>query len=148
MTRMLKVDTLKSEYVDKVFEISSKNIPQGWSKQAFYNELEKDNSLYCVALEADEPVGFIGVQIVLDTADITNIAVDDGFKRQGIATYLLNNMTGLLKKRSVNVIELEVRETNIAAYSLYKKHGFEKCGIRKKYYSDTGEAAILMTKHI
>ncbi len=145
---MLELDTLKSEYIDKVFEISSKNITRGWSKEAFYNELDKNNSLYCVALNNGEPVGFIGVQIVLDTADITNIAIDDGFKRQGIATYLLNNMTELLKKHSVSVIELEVRETNNAAYSLYEKYGFVKCGIRKKYYSDTGEAAILMTKHI
>ena len=145
---MLEFDTLKSEYIDKILEISSKNIPCGWSKQAYIAELNKDNSLYCVALYNGEVAGFIGVQYVLDTADITNIAVDDSYKRQGIATMLLNKMFELCKNHSVSIVELEVRETNQAAHSLYQKMGFEKCGIRKNYYSDTGEAAILMTKQI
>lgn len=146
--RMLEFDTLKAEYIDGIYNISEQNIPNGWSKNAFLAELNKPNVIYSIALIDGGVAGFLGVQYVLDTAEITNIAVSDNYKRQGIATKLLNNVFKQLKSQNISSIELEVRETNFSAQMLYQKADFIKCGVRKRYYSDTGESAILMTKQI
>ncbi len=145
---MIEFDGLKPQYVEKIHSISTGSIKGGWSLDAFKTECKKDNVKYCVALNNGDVIGFIGISTVLDEADITNIAVDKNNRNSGIATELINNISLWCKENNIIRINLEVRETNTPAINLYKKTGFIKCGVRTRYYQDTGESAILMAKQI
>ena len=80
-----------------------------------------------------------------DCADITNIAVDPEYRREGLGGKMLELLANVSRDRGMESITLEVRASNIPAISLYEKYGFERSGLRKRYYKDN-EDAILMTK--
>ena len=91
-------------------------------------------------------VGFVGIWIVAGEGDITNIAVDKGYRGLGIGKCLLEYLINLCKNLNCNTITLEVRESNLKAQNLYKSFDFTIDGIRKNYYEDNKENAILMRK--
>lgn len=82
--------------------------------------------------------------IYLGEAHVTNIAVEPEFRRRGLARILMQSMMKLAAENKASCMSLEVRERNIAAQALYKSLGFKKEGVRKRYYSDTGEDAHIM----
>jgi ribosomal-protein-alanine N-acetyltransferase len=86
------------------------------------------------------------MQVVLDEAEITNIAVTAPYRKRGIAVKLLEGLEMICRKKNVKYLHLEVRESNTAARSLYGKMGFEIDGIRKSFYQKPTENAVLMTK--
>ena len=90
-------------------------------------------------------VGFAGIWVMVDEAHITNIAMRESYRRQGVGELLLISIIDLAIKLSSRYITLEVRASNTAAQSLYLKHGFTQAGLRRGYYTDNGEDAILMT---
>jgi len=90
-------------------------------------------------------VGFAGIWIMVDEAHVTNIAMRESYRRQGIGELLLIAIIDLAIKLNAHYITLEVRASNTAAQSLYLKHGFTQVGLRRGYYTDNGEDAILMT---
>ena len=103
-----------------------------------------------VACIEDQIVGFIDYMITFNSATITQIAVDQTFRKQGIATKLLIEMENTFPTDIDEVVEnttLEVRESNLAAINLYKKSGYEVVTIKKHYYED-GENAIYMVKRL
>ena len=118
-----------------------------WKINILKDELTSEISHFICAKLEDEVVGFAGIKIVLDVADIMNIAVKDDYRRQGIATLLLNTLLNYCKKNDIKTINLEVNEENFSAIALYKKLGFTECGLRKKYY-DKKYDAILMKKDV
>lgn len=82
---------------------------------------------------------------VLDEASLDRIAVRESARRRGAAQMLIDNMINTCRDRGTAVINLEVRESNAAARGLYEKNGFNKVGVRKRYYADNGENAVLYT---
>ena len=117
-------------------------IPDCWSYASFLSEIKKINSYILVALNnSNQVVGFLTANFVLDTADLTNIAVAPEFRKQGIATALLKF---LLQELNHCKIFLEVRISNILAINLYQKFNFKQVGIRKRFYQNPIEDAILM----
>lgn len=90
-------------------------------------------------------VGFIGVWMLPDEAHIVTIAVREGYRRQGLGELLLISAIGLSQQQGEALITLEVRVTNDAAVGLYEKYGFEKVGLRSRYYSDNHEDAYVLT---
>ncbi len=90
-------------------------------------------------------VGFAGIWIMVDEAHVTNIAMRESYRRQGVGELLLIAIIDLAIKLNARYITLEVRASNTAAQSLYLKHGFTQVGLRRGYYTDNGEDAILMT---
>lgn len=95
-------------------------------------------------IEKAEIVGFAGIKVVLDEADIMNIVVKKSKRNQGIGSILLENIISLSEKLNCKTISLEVNEENLSAIHLYEKFGFKKLGIRKNYYKDKN--GIIMTK--
>jgi len=89
--------------------------------------------------------GFVGCWIMVDEAHITSIAVREAYRRQGIGEMLLINVIDLALERKATVVTLEVRVSNIDAQALYTKYGFDKVGLRKGYYTDNREDAIVMS---
>lgn len=115
-----------------------------WNFNILKEELQNENSKYIVAKINDEVVGFAGIKIIIDEADIMNIVVKNNFRKKGIGFLLLQQLIDLSKTLNITSISLEVNEKNIAAISLYKKFNFKEIGIRKKYYNNNN--AILMIK--
>ena len=124
-------------------EIEKECIADPWSLAAFESSFAADGAVFLAAeAENGEVCGFITANAVLDEINIYNIAVDERFRRQGVASALLSELEKL-KPYSIN---LEVRESNASAIALYEKCGFEQVGKRKNFYSKPTENAVLMTK--
>jgi len=93
----------------------------------------------------EQIVGLVGLWVMLDEAHITTIAVRDACRRQGIGERLLIALTEMSAQLNVSVVTLEVRASNSEAQRLYEKYGFQRVGMRRRYYSDNGEDAVIMT---
>ena len=101
---------------------------------------------YCsfLAKEETEVIGYIGMKVVLDEADITNVAVLPAYRKKGIAGKLLEQLLDEARQQGIYSIYLEVRDSNAAAITLYKHAGFKEVGKRKNYYEHPQEDARLM----
>jgi [ribosomal protein S18]-alanine N-acetyltransferase len=139
------IDLMKEEDIDEVLEISSLSFSVSWSKESYVQELSNPVAKYFVAKLDGKVVGFAGTWIILDEAHITNIAVHPNCRKQGIASKLLNELIYYCKnERACTAFTLEVRSSNTAAKALYEKYNFKQAGIRKGYYEDNKEDAIIM----
>ena len=138
---------LCKENADKLVELENKCFTSPWSYTMFLGDLESEHTYYLgVFNDKNELVGYIGMWDVGDTGEITNVAVHPDYRRKGIATKLVCELEKLCMEKCIEYINLEVRESNSSAISLYTKFGFERVGIRKNYYKNPTENAILMTK--
>lgn len=117
-----------------------------WTYQILKEELESENSSYLVARMNNEIVGFAGIKVILDEADIMNIVIKKNYRNQGIGTLLLESLISLAKRLNLKSLSLEVSEKNLPAIHLYQKFGFESLGVRKNYYQDKN--GIIMTKKL
>jgi ribosomal-protein-alanine N-acetyltransferase len=133
------------EHIDQVVKIEETSFPTPWSRQAFTHEvLHNSFAHYIVALHGERVVGYAGVWIIIDEAHITNVAVHPDFRRQGLGRGLMLEMMRLSIYSGANRMTLEVRPSNTAARSLYQSLGFCERGLRRRYYKETGEDAIIM----
>ena len=139
------IDNLKEKYIKSIALIEKQNFSEPWSENAIRAELENPCGVYFVATEDGEAVGYIGIHIIFDEAYVTNIAVDDKFKRCGIGRRLMECAADHCKKVGCTFITLEVRSSNTAAINLYKSLNFEKLGVRRNFYSNPTEDADIMT---
>ncbi len=117
-----------------------------WSLRSVESELTNPLSLWLVALQGDQVVGYVGSQTVLDEADIMNVAVAPAFRRQGIAARLLTELERLLENQKVHSLTLEVRASNEAAITLYSRLGYVQVGRRPNYYRNPKEDALILRK--
>lgn len=144
----IKVCKAGLTHVDEILKISNLSFPISWSRESIKKEIiDNKQAIYLVALKDDEVIGYAGVWVILDEGHITNIAVHPEFRGIGVASLILDSLIGACKDKSVEHMTLEVRKSNIAAINLYKNFGFIEEGIRKKYYADNGEDALIMWKH-
>ena len=128
-----------------VVEKLSFSIP--WSRDSFEKEIVDNNlAIYLVAKVNEKAVGYIGMWKVLNEGHITNVAVHPEFRHQGIGDQLVSELLSLCEKENIDFVTLEVRKSNQNAIKLYEKHGFVAEGIRKAYYQDNKEDAIIMWK--
>lgn len=143
------ISYMEEKHIDEVVKISNLSFNSPWSKDSYFQELKNPVAKYFVATTNDKVIGFIGTWIVLDEAHITNIAVHPEFRKLKVGSLLLES---LLNKCSNDfgcvLYDLEVRVSNIPAQKLYSKYGFKEVGIRKNYYKDTQEDALLMCHQI
>lgn len=139
---------MEYSHLDEAAVLEAESFSMPWSRNAFKEALDSENYEYIVALDGESGAlaGYAGMQMVLDEAEITNIAVDEAYRKRGIATKLLEGLALLCSRRDIKYLHLEVRETNTAARALYEKSGFEIDGIRKNFYQRPTENAVLMTK--
>lgn len=140
----LVIDLMKEEDIDDILYISSLSFSIPWSKDSYLQELTNPIAKYMVARIDNKVIGFVGTWIILDEAHITNIAIHPKYRKQGIASKLLEEFLEYCKNQGCIAYTLEVRSGNKAAQSLYEKHNFKEAGIRKGYYEDNKEDAIIM----
>lgn len=136
---------MRLEDIDTVLEIEQMSFPTPWPRDAYQHEL-RDNRLACylVAREFNRNVGYAGMWVILDEAHVTTIAVDPLHRRRRIGERLLVALIDEAMKRGARWMTLEVRKSNLGAQTLYRKYGFKDIGVRKGYYSDNREDAIVM----
>lgn len=142
---MFVLKELQEEDIDSIVEIEHLCFATPWSRQSFFSELH-DNPIarYVVAHVEGRVAAYGGAWVVLDEAQVTNIAVHPDFRRQGIANSVLRRLKDVCIEAGASVMLLEVRPSNKAAQALYWQHGFVPVGIRKNYYYDNGESALIM----
>ncbi len=135
-------------HVAQTAQLEAQCFSTPWSEKAFADAVESPNYEYIAALDGTDGslAGYAGMQVVLDEAEITNIAVSPSQRRRGIAYKLLEGLELLCRRKNVKYLHLEVRENNTAARKLYEKYGFGIDGIRKNFYQKPTENAVLMTK--
>lgn len=130
--------------VDAVAAIEAATFPTPWSRDAFAAEMRNAVARYMVAELDGAVVGFAGAWIILDESHITNIAVLKEHRGQGIGRQLTAGLLQYLSNLGADYATLEVRRSNAVAQSLYESLGFVRLGVRKRYYEDNGEDALIM----
>ena len=139
--KVMTLDDLKT-----IKEILISDFDEFWNYNVFKAELQSENSKYLVAKLNNEIIGFAGIKIIIDEADIMNIVTKKIYRNQGVGALLLNEIINLCKKQNFNSVSLAVNGINSSAIHLYENFGFEKVGNRKNYYNSSN--AILMTKEL
>ena len=117
-----------------------------WSEKSIASELNNALSLWIVAVEDEKVLGYVGSQTVMGETDMMNVAVHPDYRKQGIATGLITELIGALKKQESHCLTLEVRASNEPAKNLYQMLDFEEIGIRKNYYRNPREDALILRK--
>jgi len=139
------LDTMRFEDIPRVVEIERESFRTPWPRDAYVHELTENRlAAYLVARAEGEIVGYAGMWVILDEAHVTTIAVDPAFRGQHIGERLLLALIDSALKRGARWMTLEVRKSNATAQTLYKKYDFREIGVRKGYYSDNREDAIVM----
>lgn len=132
-------------HIDQMEQIEIECFSVPWSREALEEELENPYAHYVVCTDgAGNVLGYIGSRIVLDSADITNVAVRPVYRRRGIARQLVGRMLEQMAEKGVTGVLLEVRESNLPAQNCYAQAGFTVVGRRKNYYELPKEDALLM----
>ena len=133
--------------LDQIMEIETDLFHVPWTREGFFTFLTRDDAMFLVVEEKGRILGYCGLLMVLDEGDITNVAVRRDRQREGIGNFLMESLIRLADQQGVTTIHLEVRVGNATAIRLYERMGFARDGIRKGYYSDPVEDALLMTRH-
>lgn len=140
-----KIIKLDISYADEIAVIEKACFSVPWSPETIRSEMSNCiNDFYGAVDDGGKLLGYIGYQNVCDEMNVFNVAVLPEARRNGIGNGLVGRMTEDARSRGTGVINLEVRATNLSAIGLYERNGFVFCGIRKDYYTDPRENAILM----
>lgn len=144
----IEVAPMILEDLNEVLEIEALAFSTPWSRNSFlYELLENERAFYLTAKnEYGRVMGYVGMWIVFDEGHITNLATHPQYRRQGVARKLMYELIAASKERGVRYLTLEVRRTNSEAQELYQKLGFVHMGVRRKYYLDNNEDALIMWK--
>lgn len=131
--------------VPKVAELEQQVFTMPWSEQGFYDTLDMGHVLFLVAVEGETVCGYCGIYLAADEGEITNVAVAPEYRRRGIAERLVTELLAQTADRGISQYILEVRKSNEAAKRLYAKLGFTACGVRKGFYRNPAEDAVVMS---
>lgn len=131
--------------VEQVYEIEILSFTLPWTKDAFFHEMIGNEHAYYVVAETDEGiVGYCGMWLVMDEAHVTNIAIHPDQRGKKMGEGMMQAAIDAAKANGAVLMTLEARVSNTVAQNLYRKLGFKNGGIRKRYYTDNYEDAIVM----
>ena len=125
-------------------EIERLSFTTPWSRSAFFHEMESPHSVFEVMILNGRLIGYGGFWHIMDEAHISNIALHPDHRRKGLGRKLLTRLLEQAVERGAAKATLEVRQSNEAAQRLYDSFGFKMTAVRKNYYSDEGEDALIM----
>lgn len=143
---MVRIVDTRPEHLDDILLMEQQCFSVPWTHEQLIAQLSDFMHIFLAAEDENgRAVGYAGLMYVLDEGYISNVAVSPDRRREGIADMLLTELYERAKAKKLSFLTLEVRESNIPAQSLYKKHGYTEVGRRKAYYSRPKEDAVLMT---
>jgi ribosomal-protein-alanine N-acetyltransferase len=144
-TAPVVIEDMTLEDVNGVQEVERACFPVPWPANAFRHELTQNkNARYVVAREGDRIVGYAGLWLMVDEAHITTFAVLPEHRRRRIGERMLQRLFDIADELGAEWLTLEVRVSNLGAQRLYEKYGFRRAGVRRRYYSDNNEDALIM----
>ncbi len=119
----------------------------GWSTESFMSEVRKENGIVLCFIEKNNVIALLSGYFAEGEGDITSVAVEPDFRRKGLAQRLIEEFEKIIPDNTENIF-LEVRENNFSAIKLYEKCGFEKLSVRKNFYTNPRENAVVMVKKV
>lgn len=144
--RRILIRPMKSEDTEAVALLEAANFSQPWSHRDFMEMLTKEDVLYVVAVHEERVVGCCGVWNICGDGNISNVLVEEGLRLQGIGKLLLQTILTWGEELGITAYTLEVRVSNAPAIHLYENLGFERAGIRPRFYKKPEEDALIMWK--
>ena len=144
-TAPVVIQDMTLDDVDGVQVVERASFPLPWPANAFRHELTQNkNARYIVARDGERIVAYAGLWLMVDEAHITTFAVLPEARRRRIGERLLQRLFEIAHEMKAEWLTLEVRASNLAAQRLYEKYGFRRAGVRRRYYSDNNEDALIM----
>ena len=144
----VEITPMLRRHVRSVLRIEEQVYPRPWSQNLFLSELAMPSSrIYLVARVGRKLVGYGGMMLVAEDGHVTTLAVDPEWHRSQVGTRMLLALTRAALTRGARNLTLEVRVANDAAQGLYRRFGFAPVGVRKGYYPETDEDALVMWVH-
>lgn len=142
----MNIVPMNEHHVPQIALLERECFADPWSQQSIASELHNPLSLWLVAQEGQTLLGYVGSQTCLDETDMMNIAVSPASRRQGVARALIEALVSALRERGSKQLTLEVRVSNGPARQLYESLGFLQVGLRKNYYRNPKEDALILRK--
>ena len=152
--KKFEIIPLLGRHLAQVASIEKESFISPWSETAFRQECKLPSSVAFVATERESDsglakvIGYAFARVAADEMEILNLAVGISWRRRGVATALLQKVIESARDSKVKKVFLDVRSSNVPARKLYDKLNFEVCAVRRRYYTDTGEDALLMKKTV
>ena len=140
------ITNMRQEHVAQVAALEKLCFRDPWSENSVASELNNPLSLWLVAVDGERVAGYVGSQTVMEESDMMNVAVHPDYRKQGIATALIVGLVEELRKRGSRCLTLEVRASNETAISVYRKLEFREVGLRRNYYRNPREDALILRK--
>ena len=137
------IEKFTPAYLSEIKNTLKTDFDDFWTYNILENELKNESSIYICCKYNTEIVGFAGISIVLDTAELNNIVIKKIQRGNGYSTVLLKELINIATQKKCKYFNLEVASNNKIAINLYKKFGFEQVGIRPNYYNK--DDALLLT---
>lgn len=145
---MIAVVDATETMVPAIAAIEQECFSDPWTEQAIQSQLTGPNHIFLAAVDGEAVAGYVGLMYVIDEGYIANVAVTADYRRQHIADLLIAELVRRGQELNLAFLTLEVRASNEPAQALYRKHGFEVVGLRKRYYEKPREDALLMTLYL
>ena len=142
----MRIVNMNTDHVSQVAELEKLCFSDPWSENSVSSELNNPLSLWLVAVDGERVAGYVGSQSVMGESDMMNIAVHPDYRRRGLAEMLVAELVTALKNAGNTCLTLEVRASNAPAIALYEKTGFSQIGLRKNYYRNPREDALILRK--
>lgn len=145
MSEEFQMMPLDQEHIEDVLVIENLSFSIPWSREAFIQEiLYNQLARYLIVLDGNRAIAYGGMWLILDEAHITNIAVHPDYRGKGIGKKLMQGLIDLTQGEGIMQVSLEVRKSNVVAIHLYESFGFQVEGVRKEFYFDNHEDALIM----
>lgn len=141
----IKIEKMRLFDIPSVAELDKNSLFESWSEKIYEESLKNKNYNILVAKLGSKIVGFISMYCAVDEGYICNIAVEKSHRKQGIGTSLISEIITYSQNKNLKFLTLEVRESNTETVKFYEKLGFEKLGVRKNFYLNPTENAVIMT---
>ena len=145
---MMRTEIARTENLDGILQLEKQCFSVFWTEGQLLSEIESEYGCIFLCVEEEKLRGYAIMHLAGDQAELYRIATDPDFRRCGAAALLMKSCIKWSVEQNAESIFLEVREGNKSAISLYEKFGFENIGIRKKYYTDPVENAVIMVRKV
>lgn len=144
----VSVRFMEKKDIEQILLIEQCSFPAPWATKAYLSELQNKFARYFVLLDQERVIGYAGMWLFAGESHITTIAVHPDYRSRGYGRMLMMTLIEYSKKHNVDTMVLEVRVSNSAAIRLYASLGFKRIGMRRNYYMETREDAIVMLQHL
>lgn len=145
---LLEFVTLRAEHIPILLDIEREAYPDPWTEGMFRQEINSHASFFYLAFHRDTLIGYGGFWLVVDEAHITKVTITAPFRAMGHGKMLVRFLLQKAAQLGAHTVRLEVRESNEPARRLYTLMGFEEIGIRRGYYAQTNETAVVMSQSL